>query len=420
MMLSTRARSRLALAATQVLCEGSSLLRNLLLARLIGVEQMGLAVALALAIRALEMFSELGADRLLVQVEEPALPGMRGTVHLVQLIKGCALAAIAAALAGPIAMTLNADLDPAVITLAALAFVIRGLVNADYRERQRHQQFAPALVVEGGSNLIAALLVAPLAWLYRDYTALAWSMVLQSLLMCALSRRVATQRYSLRVERAALRRLVSYGLPLALNGALLFIAMQGDRLVAALYFPADQLARFAIAAQLTLLPALIGARYLLAAWLPEMARQRTEPEAFRRHHAVLLCRTAVVAGAGAVLFGIWGNLLIGLLYGAAFLVTPELLWPLALAAAVRLLRAVPGTALLALERTRLLFASNLPRVLTVALACGVAADGGDLAAIALIALAGETASLAIALIFVGKARGATASARPQLALEMSR
>ena len=74
--------------ATQALCEGSAFLRNLVLARLIGADEMGLAVALALAIRIFEMAGELGLDRLLVQVEDKTLPRMRQTVHLLQLAKG--------------------------------------------------------------------------------------------------------------------------------------------------------------------------------------------------------------------------------------------------------------------------------------------------------------------------------------------
>ena len=84
---------------------------------------------------------------------------------------------------------------------------------------------------------------------------------------------------------------------------------------------------------------------------------------------------------------------------------------LALAAGVRLIRAVPGTALLAFERTHLLFASNLPRVLTVALAFGVAAAGGDLAVIALIGAVGEVASLAIALFAAAAVRSSLSGPR---------
>jgi len=415
-MLRLAGRPRLALAATQLLCEGSAFLRNLILARLIGAEQMGLAVALALGIRVLEMAGDFGVDRLLVQVEASSLPALRRAVHLLQLAKGCALAVVAVLLAAPLAQALEPALDPVLFAVAALSFAVRGAANCDYRERQRRQEFVPALVVEGLSTLVAALAIAPLAWLARDYSALAWASLLQAALFCGLSHRVATRRFTLGIERAALRRCLRYGLPIALNGALMFLAMQGDRVIVALYFPAEALARFAIAAQLTLLPALIGARCVMASALPRIAPLVDDPAALGRYEAGLLVRAAAASTAGVLLFGVAGNAIVGVLYGAAYAVSPELFWLLALAAGLRLVRAVPGTSLLAFERTQLLFVSNLPRLLTLALACVVAAAGADLAAVALIAAAGEAASLVIALLASSAARaGVQALRSPQLA-----
>lgn len=412
-MLRLAGRPRLALAATQLLCEGSAFLRNLILARLIGAEQMGLAVALALGLRILEMAGDLGVDRLLVQVEEASLPAVRRAVHLLQIAKGFALAAVAVLLAAPLTRALDPALDPAMFALVALSFAVRGAANCDYRERQRRQEFVPALVVEGGSNLFAALAIAPLAWLTRDYTALAWASLLQAVLLCGLSHLVATRRLALGIERTALARCLRYGLPVALNGALMFLAMQGDRVIVALYFPAEALARFAIAAQLTLLPALIGARYVMASALPRLARLVDDPAEFGREEAGLLVRAAAAAAGGVLLFGVAGNAIVGVLYGGAYAVAPELFWLLALAAGLRLVRAVPGTALLACERTQLLFVSNLPRLLTVAIACGVAAAGGGLVALAAIAAAGEGASLVIALLAAAAARGRVPALQPR-------
>ena len=111
-MLNSTRRPRLTLAATQVLCEGSAFLRNLVIARVIGADEMGLAVALALGIRIFEMAGELGLDRLLVQVEEESLVATRRAVHLLQLVKGWTIAAVAALLAVPLCRALDPALDP--------------------------------------------------------------------------------------------------------------------------------------------------------------------------------------------------------------------------------------------------------------------------------------------------------------------
>jgi O-antigen/teichoic acid export membrane protein len=87
-------RPSIVLAFSQILVEGSAFLRNLILARLVGAEQMGLAVALALGIRLLEMMGDFGLERYLVQAPASRLRQVRGSVHLIQVVKGCLLTGV--------------------------------------------------------------------------------------------------------------------------------------------------------------------------------------------------------------------------------------------------------------------------------------------------------------------------------------
>lgn len=397
-MLNRYRNQKMALVATQVLCEGSAFLRNLVLARLIGADEMGLAVALALAIRIFEMAGEFGLDRLLVQVEETVLSRMRRTVHLLQLAKGVMLAAAAALLAVPVSQAMSSALDPSIIALAALALVIRGGSNFQFREYQRRGEYTPALLVEGGSALAAALACVPLAWVLQDYTAVAWVLLVHAGVFCILSHRVASSSYRLGLDRSLLSRCLRYGAPIALNGALMFLALQGDRLIVALHFPAAELASFALAAQLTLLPALIGTRYLLACELPRCARLLRQETGIGDHCLTLLHHVGLISLAGVLLLGLGGNTLVSLLYGEAYLVDPAVFWLLAAGAGIRLVRAVPSTAFMALERTPFLFLSNLPRLVTLPMAFWSAAAGGGLTTIVAIAVLGEALSLVVGLI----------------------
>jgi len=414
-MLNSTRHPRFNLAATQVLCEGSAFLRNLIIARIIGVDEMGLAVALALGIRIFEMVGEFGLDRLLVQVEEESLAATRRAVHLLQLVKGCTLAAAAALLAIPVSRALDPALDPSWFALAALSLAIRGGANCDYRERQRHGEYLPALVVEGGSNVIAMLAALPLALSTRDYTVLAWTSLLQASAFCILSHVVAAHPFRIGIDRASLVRSLRYGIPIALNGALMFLALQGDRLIVAVNFSAAELARFALAAQLTLLPALIGARYVLASELPRFASLARQPAGFEGYLAARLSWVAGIAVLGVLGLGLFGNLLLEAFYGGEYRVLSAVLWLLAAASGLRLIRAVPSTALMALERTQLLFLSNLPRLVTLPVAVAAVALGGGVTAVVAIGAVGEALSLAVALVTLAGARARfAATAAPRL------
>ena len=142
------------LGLTQLVGEGSAFLRNLVLARLLGAEEMGLAVAIALGIRLFEMIGDFGLERWLVQVSADDLPRARGTVHSLQAVKGLLLSGVAMALAVPLTRALQPQLGPEIFALAAIAIGIRGLVNCEYRERQRNRDYVATLQVGCKLNLV--------------------------------------------------------------------------------------------------------------------------------------------------------------------------------------------------------------------------------------------------------------------------
>jgi O-antigen/teichoic acid export membrane protein len=344
----SRLRPSLVLALSQIVLEGSAFLRNLILARLLGVEQMGLAVALALGIRALEMMGDFGLERLLVQVRSHELSGVRGTVHLVQAAKGLILMGIAVVVAKPLCTAINPALDPYVFVLASAALVLRGFINCEYRERQRVQDFSGMLYAEGISNVIAVVFVAPIALATRDYSALAWASVLQASLLCLLSHLFAKRAMIFAFDRASLRKAFRF------------------------------LAKFAISAQLSLLPALVGARFLLTLDLPRFSNNSTQPAALRKQYSDRLKQVGLVAVMMTSAFAILGTKAVAWLYGLAFVPLPEMMALLALAAGLRLVRAVPNTLLLSKGKTLMMLICNLPRLLALLVALAFIARGHGL------------------------------------------
>jgi O-antigen/teichoic acid export membrane protein len=385
------------LGLTQLVGEGSAFLRNLILARLLGAEEMGLAVAVALGIRLFEMIGDLGLERWLVQVGSDDLHRARGTVHSLQAIKGLLLTGLAMALAVPLTRALQPQLSPAIFALAAIAIGIRGLVNCDYRERQRNRDYLATLQVEGGSNMLALCATAPIAMLTQDYSAFAWAAILQATTMCMLSHIVARRSISFTADVAFIRRALRFGFPIACNAALMFLAMQGDRLLVAVYFEPEVLAAFALGAQLTLFPALAGAKYLLMFDLPRFSRLTPRANAWQSLFRTRFLRIAAIAASLVVTLGVFGDELVGTLYGPEFTIDPWVMGLLALAAGIRLLRAVPNTVLMAMGRTPVLLAGNLPRIGALCIALGALATGKGLATVVFIGVLSEVAGLVIGL-----------------------
>jgi O-antigen/teichoic acid export membrane protein len=388
----------LVLALTQIVVEGCAFLRNLVLARLIGADDMGLAVAIAIGVRIFEMIGDFGLERWLVQVRTRELDSVRGTVHWLQAVKGCVLTGLAMILAAPLTSVLQPRLDPAVFALAAIAIGIRGFVNCDYRERQRERDYVGTLQVEGASNVLALFAVLPIALLTRDYSAIVWASIVQAAALSILSQIVARRAMRFCFDTVTVRQALRFGIPVAANAVLMFLAIQGDRLIVAASFEPRVLAAFAIAAQLTLLPALAGARFLLTFDLPRCAQLATRTGEWQRYVRARLMQVTCVSAAMAVTLGLYGNGLVGFLYGGEFVAETGVLELLACAAGLRLMRAVPNTMLMAMGRTPMLLAGNLPRILALFVAVVVLAEGAGLATIALLGVVSETVGLVVGLI----------------------
>lgn len=392
-----RIRPPIVLALSQILVEGSAFLRNLILARMVGAEQMGLAVALALGIRLLEMLGDFGLERYLVQAPASRLRQVRGSVHLIQVVKGCFLTGVASLLAYPLCSAINPALEPSVFILASMVLIIRGFINTEYRERQREQDFTGTLYADGISNIVAVIAMVPFAMATRDYSALALASVLQAVVLCLVSHLLAKRKMAFVFDTRKMRKALKFGAPIAINGLLMFFALQGDRLVVSMNFPPQELARFAIAAQLTLLPTLMGARFLLTLDLPVFSRINDQPAELRPRFGARLKHVVVTATLMVVFFTYLGGHVVGWLYGPAFVCAPGVMTLLSLAAALRLVRAVPNTLLLAQGKTTRMLACNAPRLIALPVAFGLVAQGGGLVSVVVIGVLSEAISLVIGL-----------------------
>ncbi len=385
------------LALTQVTVEGSTFLRNIVLARLIGVEEMGLAVTITIALRGFEMLGDFGLERWLVQVRANQLDRGRGAVHFLQAFKGVLLAIAAMAAAIPLTTVLLPQIDPGVFALAAVAIGIRGFNNCDHRERHREQDFRGTLQVEGGGNLMALLATGPIAIWTRDYSVVAWASIVQALSMCLISHFVARRCITFKFDRDVIAQALRFGVPISCNAVLMFFAIQGDRMIVAIHFQPEVLAGFALAVQLTLLPTLAASRFISGFDLPRFARIAGQRGAWQAPLRSRLWQVAAVSAGMVLAFCVLGQGLVVFLYGQDFVTEPKVIGFLALAAGFRLIRTVPSTMLVAMGRTSVLLAGNIPRIIALFVVTWALTRGADLFAVALIGAVSEAAGLIIGL-----------------------
>ncbi|WP_455373552.1 oligosaccharide flippase family protein [Limibacillus halophilus] len=405
-----------------VVCELAALLRNLLLARLLGAEEMGKLMLLALALRLAEMVSDLSVERLMAQAADGGSFRLQRNLQTAALLRGLASAVLILLLALPLSATLAGGPAPSSFAWLCLIPLIRGGIHLDYRRFERNLRFRSALIVDGGSAVIALAAVPLAAAAVGDHRALLPIGLLQAGTALLLSHLVARRRYRLAADTAELLRAWRFGAPLLVNGLLIFAVFQGDRLVVAYGYDWADVGRYAIALQLALLPTQVLARTAQSLLLPRFRRAIAEGSQAGRslaEHPLAkhsLAERFAQSRRGFLLlgllfllgYGLLADPFLGLLYGSEFKVGAGLAWALALMAALRLLRTPLSLVAVSLGRTDLPLKANLWRAAALVPAVSVAALGLPLLFIPLSAVLGE---LAAALAGLRQARQALADHR---------
>ncbi|MBS0262850.1 MAG: oligosaccharide flippase family protein [Planctomycetes bacterium] len=397
-----RGRSTAYVAAAQIGQEGLGLFRNVILARALGPSEMGTVAALALTASLLEMVSDFGPDRLLVQAEDGDREEFQATAQTLLVGRGLLCAILLAILAIPAGLLLGRPDAAWMIAALGAVTAIRGLMHLDCKRVQRNHEFRRMMVVELSGAVLATAGTLILTRLIGNAWVLVCVNLIQVLTVVGLSHLVADRKYGLGIERDLLGRLWKFGWPLAVNSLIMFGAMQGDRLVVlATASPAD-LGRYAVVFQLTLVPALLISRIASTAWLPSLARVQNDRTAF----ATQISQITTLIGGVALVFSLGilltGNLVIGLLYGDAFKVSMMLMCWLAVMQGLRIVRAAPS--LVAMSRADSLnpLAANILRCTGIAAAAVAGGLGAGLETIAACGAVGELVALTGSVVFLAR------------------
>ena len=414
--LSARLSGRAMAWGVPLMNEVAALGRSLVLARMLGPDELGRAMLLALTLRLVEMASDIGIERLLSQAPDGDDPRFQANLQGAVLIRGLAMTGLLMAIAWP--MTLGFDGGPSATSYALLALVpaLRSVLHLDHRRFERTFDYRGLAVVDGLSAALMLLSAPLITWIVGDHTAILWICVVQAGSAVVLSHLVARRRYALRFERAEMARMWSFGAPLILNALLMFVTFQADRLIVAGWFTWAEVGIYGVALQLALLPALIVGRAATSLLAPKfrlaLAAGRLAEE------ALPVLRTYLgLAALFTLAYGLAAGPVITAIYGPAFETPPLQLWAFGLAAGLRILRTPLTQMAVAMGRTGDPARANLVRALFVLPALAAAMLGLPLAALALCAAAGEAAAALRGLQIMGRLleRSGCTSAHPETA-----
>jgi O-antigen/teichoic acid export membrane protein len=390
------------LFSASLVSQGVALLRYLILARLLGPEQLGLAAALTVASAFFGMITDTGSDRFLIQDRYGEAIEVQKLVQLVYVSRGILVAAGLVIFANPMAYFYDSPRLVAGLTILAVQPLVLGFFHLDIRRMQRSHDFrseAICLIAAEPAGLLAAVIFA---WLTRDFKAVVYGLIACALVRVVSSHLLAKRPYRLGWAQEHASRLARFATPLMLNGVLLFIVSQSDRVIVGNHLGITALGYYSTIALLIYVPSNVVAGYMHAIFIPLIAARRDSRSEQDCLIDSLGGQTLLIALAMAAGFAIVAPWMVPTLFGARFAQPAMLIGLIGILQATRFLLGWPTATALALGRSTTVLASNLAHFLIFPGAfVGLRLIGG-LSGVVVGFIGAEVVAVAVALVLLNR------------------
>lgn len=347
--------------------------RNIIVARMIAQDDMGIGVTFAMVVTFLEMFSNFGFESMIVQAKNGDEPKVQSMTQLLVVTRGF-LIGLAIFFAAPL-ITEFWDIQHTTNAFRVLAFVpaIRGFIHMDVYRLQRNFNFLPYAASRSIPFIITLLAAAPLAYWLNDYRVLLVLALSDVTLDVIVTHAVSKRRYSLMWSREVLKQSLSFGWPMLLGGALLWVTFYGEQSAVGRYFGMTALGLYGVAFQLVMQPSQLMVQVHDKVALSALSNAQNDRKVFLKRHHASAQFTSVVAGCLGIGFIVAGGWVMPLIYGAKYAPAIAFIGWFGSMQAMRLLRDNPTKVSIALGDTFNAVIGNGVRCISIGVAFFLAA-----------------------------------------------
>ncbi len=371
--------------------------RNIVLARLLSIEDFGIAATFTLLATMLDFVNQAGLARMGVQARDHDDPHLQATLHTVQAALGLAAGLAVLLIAWPYAALMTTPSLGWAYAMLAFIPLMRGLAHLDSHRLQRHGRFGPWAIRQTIPPILSLIAIYPAFLWLGDYRTALVSIFVQQIGLVAATFIGAERPFRFGHDRAIARRAWAFGMPTMLNSLLIYFIVNGDRLVVGNQFGVASLAWFSAAVTLTLMPMNFVAKTIQTALLPTLARNQDDRDALQRYHDLMIVAAAAITVGFTTGLALVGWLVLRLTFGPKFEPAEPFLLLLGFTQGLRLIRAVPALIALAKAETTNPLYSNIVRGLFILAALAVAIVTRNIYAMLLVGVAGEVVSTAVAI-----------------------
>lgn len=372
-----------------------SFLRGVILARILGPQEYGLALILITVTGALDLFADAGIDRFIVQNRFGHRADVMSTSHAFRVGGSLAVGLAIVALSYPLSIAFNARELAIPIALTGGVVSVRGFMNLSYKLQQKKREFGSEVIVYGSMFATDLVVTGLLAILTHSFWAVLGGAYANAVAGLIVSHVIASKPYALVPRRRLVKLVTRFSAPIYLNAGILLAAAQGDRIAIAATLSKGDLAFYAAACAIGQGVVALSGRLTMSILLPLLSPHVGTLASRRRKNTIV--GASVISASVAMLAGLtaFGPFVVPLFYGSEFKGLGHLIFASGVIQMIQLEQSWLTTLLMANALTRDFPKITLLRAAAFPAAFGFVALGLSILAIPLAFAVGATLSLAM-------------------------
>lgn len=378
-----------------VLVSVCGLIRSILIARSISVEDYGVAAAILATLALVQMATDVATSKQMLQDPDGGSDTFLAAVHALSLTRGLICGVMMYLLAGPAATFFGLPEALYAFQLVALAPVLSCFIHYDYRALQRQSIHRPAVAVDTLPHIIVTVLVVPVLIIWPDYRTAIFVCLGQYGLWILISHAQARRAYRISFDSVLLMRMVVFAWPLMLSGVLMYGIFQGDKYVIGYFFDAKVLGYYALAFTFFLVPGLTLHHLYNGLILAVVSRAFKEQQGFERVCSLVWSSLLIICGIYLVFCLSFGSSVVVLIFGSKYAAVADVIPWLSMMVGIRILRIQPSILTLAVAYPKGELLANLARSIAIPLSILGASIGYGIVFVAAAAFFGEALALMV-------------------------
>ncbi|MBV0891406.1 oligosaccharide flippase family protein [Paracoccus sp. Z118] len=300
--------------------QGTRLVSNLILTRLLFPEVFGIMALIMVVITALNNFSDVGVAPAVLRSERGDDPAFLDTAFTLQAIRGVGLWLACCALAVPVAWFYDVPELAWYLPVAGFSSVIWGVLTTRIEQAQRHLHLGRLTRMEIYSQILATILTVALAAVWQSAWGLVVALVFGAVIKLVIADRMLPgHRNRFRWDPAAAREIIDFGKWIFPSTIVGFILAQGDKAILGKYLTLAALGLYNIAFFLATVAQQLGGTVIGRIMMPiyRESPPKGSRENFLRIRRIRMTLTAGFLAVLAIVAAL-GPWLVDVLYDARY------------------------------------------------------------------------------------------------------